>query len=72
MITRTDDKSERPRPTVRLVGTDGNAFAVLGHVMRALREAGWSQEERDAFRAEATSGDYDHLLGTVMKHLDVE
>jgi hypothetical protein len=72
VITRTDERPERPRPTVRLVGTDGNAFAVLGHVMRALREAGWSQEERDAFRAEATSSDYNHLLCTVMKHLDVE
>jgi hypothetical protein len=35
-------------------------------------EAPWSQEERDAFRAEATAGDYDHLFGTVMKHFDVE
>jgi hypothetical protein len=26
---------------------------------------------RDAFFAEATSGDYDHLLATVMKYLDV-
>jgi len=57
---------------VRLIGTDGNAFAVLGHVQRALREAGWTQENIEAFRAEATSGDYDHLLGTVMRHLDVE
>jgi hypothetical protein len=71
-MTTTTTNSDRSRPTVRLVGTDGNAFAVLGHVMRALREAGWTQEERDAFRAEATSGDYDHLLGTIMKHLDVE
>ena len=72
MIKHTDDKPERVRPRVRLVGTDGNAFAVLGRVFRALREAGWSQEERDAFQKEATSGDYNHLLGTVMKHLDVE
>jgi hypothetical protein len=27
--------------------------------------------ERDAFLGEATSGDYEHLLGTVMKYLDV-
>ena len=71
-MTTTNTTPERPRPSVKLIGTDGNAFAVLGRVMRALREAGWSQEERDAFRMEATAGDYDHLLGTVMKHLDVE
>ena len=63
---------ERARPRVRVVGTDGNAFAVLGRALAALRDAGWPKPERDAFAAEATSGDYDHLLGTIMKHLDVE
>ena len=72
MIQRSDDAPERPRPRVRLVGRDGNAFAVLGAVLHALKAAGWSKPERDAFLAEATSGDYDHLLGTVMKYLDVE
>jgi len=72
MIAPDKVNAERPRPVVRLVGEDGNAFMVLGLVFRALREAGWSKEERDAFRAEATSGVYNHLLGVVMKHLDVE
>ena len=72
VITRTDDKPERPRPTVRLVGRDGNAFMVLGLAFRALKKAGWSKEERDAFQVEATAGDYNHLLATVMKYLDVE
>ena len=66
------NRPARPRPHVRLVGTDGNAFAVLGCAMRALRDAGWPKPERDAFAADATSGDYDQLLGTIMKHLDVE
>jgi len=47
----------RPRPRVRLIGEDGNAYAVLGRALRALRDAGWSRPERDAFVAEATSGD---------------
>ena len=72
MIAGTNGQTERPRPRVKLVGTDGNAFAVLGHVFRALREAGWSQAEIDAFKAEATAGDYNHLLRVVMKYLDVE
>ncbi len=62
----------RPRPRVRLVGCDGNAYAVLGRALRALRDAGWSQQERDAFLDEATGGDHDQLLGTIMRHLDVE
>ena len=72
MIKRTDEESERPRPTVKLVGADGNAFMVMGLAFRALSEAGWSKEERLAFQAEATSGDYNHMLRTVMKYLDVE
>ena len=72
MITATNDAPERPRPTVKLVGADGNAFMVMGLAFRALREAGWSKEERLAFQAEAKGGDYQHLLRTVMKYLEVE
>lgn len=61
-----------PDVTVKLIGQDGNAFAVLGLTMKALRRAGVSQADIDAFRAEATSGDYNHLLGTVMATVEVE
>ena len=48
-----------PEVEVVLIGEDGNAYAILGRVLRALRRAGVSKEERDAFVKEATSGDYD-------------
>jgi hypothetical protein len=51
-----------PEITVQLTGEDGNSFNILGKVSRALRQAGISQAERDAFMAEATQGNYDHLL----------
>jgi hypothetical protein len=60
------------RPTVELTGTDGNAFAVLGRVEKALRRAGWIQADIDKFHQEATRGDYDHLLQTVFKYVEVE
>ena len=60
------EKAERGPVTVPLVGEDGNAHAILGRILNALRKAGYSQEARDAFLAEATSGDYDHLLRTAM------
>lgn len=60
-----------PEVKVQLVGTDGNAFAVLGKVRNALRSAGVPQEERDEFMAEAMSGDYDHLLATCMRWVEV-
>ncbi len=61
-----------PNITVQLSGNDGNAFAVLGSVSKALRENGVSKEEIDSFYSEATSGDYDALLQTCMKWVDVE
>jgi hypothetical protein len=72
MIEQTSGHTTLSRPRVELIGTDGNAFAVLGLVLRALRDVGWSQHAIDAFTGEATAGDYDHLLRTVMKYVDVE
>jgi hypothetical protein len=60
-----------PEITVQLTGTDGNAFAVLGKVTQALRRAGVSPAERDAFMAEATAGGYDGLLQVVMRWVEV-
>lgn len=33
------------KPELKLVGEDGNAFAILGKAARVARTAGWSQEE---------------------------
>lgn len=56
---------------VNLVGEDGNAFAILGRVMKAMRRGDVPEEEIKIFQNEATSGDYDHLLCTVMEWVDV-
>jgi hypothetical protein len=61
-----------PEITVTLVGQDANAFSILGKVRAALKRAGLSSEEVEAFTIEACSGDYDHLLATVMRWVDVQ
>ena len=61
-----------PDVTVSLVGEDGNAFAILGRVVQALHDAGVPQEERKRFIAEATDGDYDHLVQTVLAWVEVD
>lgn len=60
------------RPTVVLIGEDGNAFNILGRCKRAARDAGWTPEEWTAFQEDAKAGDYSHLLATVQQHFDVE
>ena len=57
--------------TVKLIGRDGNAFAILGAVKKALVRAG-HQELANDFIKEATSGDYNHLLATAMEYVNVE
>lgn len=53
---------------VDLVGEDGNAFAIMGRVSKALKRAG-HKDLVDQYINEATSGDYDHLLQTTMKYV---
>ncbi len=60
-----------PEVTVELTGTDGNAFSILARVSNALKRAGVDKTERDAFYNEATAGDYDALLRTAMRWVNV-
>ena len=69
-----------PDIEVNLVGEDGNAFAILARVIRAMKRADVSVEERNEFVEEATSSAskpatgssrYDHLLQTCMKWVTV-
>ena len=66
------DQPRYPDIQVQLTGQDGNAFAILGRTTGALRRAGLPQEEIDDYFAEATSGDYDHLLQTTMRWIQCE
>ena len=57
--------------TVRLSGTDGNAFAVMSKVSSALRKEGASASDVEDYLAESMSGDYDALLRTAHKWVNV-
>jgi len=64
--------TETTKPTLVLSGVDGNAFMILGKAQRVAKNAGWASEKIDEVFAEATSGDYDHVLQTMMKYFEVE
>jgi hypothetical protein len=63
--------SKYPDIQVALSGYDGNAMAIMSRVSASLRRAGVSEEERDAYYAESTSGDYDNLLRVAMEWVEV-
>lgn len=60
-----------PDIKVDLIGEDGNAFAILGRVKQALKRGGVDALEIEKFFAEATAGDYDALLVTVARWVDI-
>ena len=63
------DTHEEKKPTLTLVGEDGNAFAILGKAGRVARENNmdWSK-----ISEEATSGNYDHLIQTMIKYFNIK
>lgn len=50
---------------------DGNAFAVMGAVTRALKRAGQGDKVKE-YMAKATSGDYDNLLRVSMEYVEFD
>ena len=64
-------KTIQTKPELKLVGEDGNSFMILGLARKAASKAGWTAEEWDKVRTEATSGDRDHLILIIMEHFDV-
>ena len=65
-------KGPLTKPSVKLVGEDGNAFSIMGRVKKALRRAGADKEYIEKYLKEATLGDYDHLLVVSMEYVNVE
>lgn len=68
----TRPMEDRETPTVQLIGKDGNAFAVMGAVRVAMREANWTKEGITEVTNDMMNGDYDHMLRVVMATCEVK
>lgn len=62
---------EKEKPTVKLIGEDGNAFAIMGRVTGALKDNGYTKEEIDEYKKQATSGNYDNLLRVTAEWVNI-
>ena len=65
-------ETKYPEINIPLVGEDGNAFSILGRVSRIMKRNGIYTNKWEEFHTEATSGDYDNLLRTVMAWFAVD
>ena len=61
----------KEKPTVKLIDTDGNSFAIMGRVKDALVNAGADKEYVKKYLDEAMSGNYDNLLCVTMDYVHV-
>lgn len=57
------------KPILKIIGTDSNAFAILGKAQRVAKQ---NKMDWEKIRTEATSGDYDNLLSVMIKYFEVE
>jgi hypothetical protein len=53
-----------------LVGLDGNAFSLMGAFQKQARREKWKESEINAVLDKCQSGDYNHLLVTLMEHCE--
>ena len=71
MTTTNDCPPPMTDAVVQLTNEDGNAFAILGRVRRAILKSN-HPELAEQFVVEATSGEYYHLLATCLRYVTVE
>lgn len=53
-----------------LVGIDGNAFSIMGYVLKAMKECKMSKLVQDEYQFRAMSGDYNNLLNESVNMLE--
>jgi len=63
---------KHPNITVKLTGTDSNAFFILANCQKAAKKGGLSAQEINEFTEEAQNGDYTHLLATCQEWFNIE
>jgi hypothetical protein len=59
------------KPPCELVGTDGNVFAVIGRVRKALLGAGQSERASEFVRRAFSAISYDEVLRLCMEYVEV-
>jgi len=63
-------ETSKKKIELKLEGLDGNAFALLGAFKSQSRREGWDKDEIDTVIEEATSGDYNHLIATLLDYTE--
>lgn len=68
----SNEKTSPTKPTVKLTGTDGNVFALLGKCTSALKRAGQPDQAKELQTKVFSAESYDQALQLMMEYCDVE
>lgn len=60
------------KPKVKLTGTDGNIFSILGKCTKALKNNGQEKEAKELSDKVFNSSSYDEALSICMEYIDAE
>lgn len=74
-VQGTETSKEQPvpqRPKMKLVGMDGNIFAILGRASRLLKENGQPQQAKEMSSRVYQSGDYYKALNIISEYVQTE
>jgi hypothetical protein len=59
------------KPKIKLIGRDGNAFAIMGACKQAANKAKWTSEQWKEVQTKMMNGDYDNLLRVACEYFEV-
>lgn len=66
----SDIQAPDKKVRLSLIGIDSNAFAILGAVAKAMKRQGFTEDEIEAYKRQAKSGDHDHLVAVSAAYCD--
>ncbi len=67
--------AERPapaKPSMELLGHDGNIFSIMGDASRLLRRAGMAGQSKEMMERVTSCGDYYQALNIISEYVDTE
>lgn len=70
MQSKSSEVTMSKKVKLELVGLDGNAWFLMGAFSKAAKEQGWTKEDIAIVMKECMSGDYNHLLQSLLKYTE--
>lgn len=68
----SEETLKESKPTIKLVGENGNIFNLIGIASKALKEEGQHDKAKEMSEKCMTSESYEEALGIIMEYCEVE